>query len=325
MIPSFVHGPIAPVFTACNADGSLDDDGQRQLLDFLFTSDAISAHFLRCGMGQMYTFRYDEVRQLTRNVCSHVAGRAPVLMGTSGEWDRNRDRLPDPDVYVRQGIELGKYAEDCGAAGVVFTMPEAILPKTGQTPKDVILWYFETLCDALQGPIFIYQPPGTAEEYRVTIDTVRALADMPKIKGMKISTNDAQYIVDICWAVAGKDFGFISGAETAFLAGLCAGSRGVIGQGSTLNPEILKAIQDRYDAGDMWGAVEAQRTANMLVEESKNSVEFFKRYAAEKGYRVQPYSRTLDDNPYKKQQSSLTKDEYEAFKRIYEAERAKYL
>ena len=287
MIPDFVRGCIAPVFTAFNADGSLDDDGQRNLLDFLLGRGGVSAYFVRCGMGQMFTFSSSDVRQIAKTACEHMAGKAPVLIGAAGEWDRSRDRLPDPAAYLGQCIELGKYAEDLGADGVVYTIPEAIAPKEGQSPADVVLDFFEALSEALRGPIFIYQSPGTLEEYCVSIDTVRKLADMPKVKGMKASTTNAHYIFNTTWALRDKeDFGFISGAESAFLTGLVTGSKAVIGQGATINPKILNAIQDRYEAGDLVGAIEAQRATNLLCEESVNPVEFFKRYATDNGYAV---------------------------------------
>jgi len=326
MIPEYIRGSIAPVFTAFDKDGRLDDAGQRNLLDFLRENGGVNAYFLRCGMGQMYTFEYDDVRHIAQTACSHFNGAGPLLIGTTGIWDRDCANRPAPDVFTQQAVELSRFAEDQGAAGVVHTIPEAIAPEGDQTVADVILRYFETVCAAVKGPVLIYQPPGTADEYCVTVDLIRQLADMPAIKGMKVSTTNAEYILDLTWAVAGKDFAFISGAETAFLAGLCSGSPAVIGQGATVNPQILNAIQDRFEDGDLSGAVEAQRSANLLVQESKNTVDFFKRYASEKGYPVQPYHRSMASNPYSKQKAPgpLTDDEYAAFKRLLESELEKY-
>ncbi len=325
MIPNYIRGPIAPVFTAFNEDGGLDDSGQRNILDFVSETGAVSACFIRSGLGQMYTFSYEDVQQIAKTACQHMAGNGPVLVGATGIWDRDRENRPDPRVFTQQAVELSQFAEQHGAAGVVHTLPEAIAPEPGQTTADVTLRYFETVCAATNLPLLIYQPPGTAKEYCVTIGLVRQLADFPTIKGIKVSTDDAQYILDLTWAIAEKDFAFISGAETAFYAGLCSGSRAVIGQGATINPQILKAVQDRFDEGDYKGAIAAQRSTNMLVQESKNAVEFFKRYLTEKGLPVHPYRRSMDSNAYaKKPPEPLTEDEYEAFKHLLESELAKY-
>ncbi|MBN2307673.1 MAG: dihydrodipicolinate synthase family protein, partial [Candidatus Hydrogenedentes bacterium] len=108
MIPEFVRGAIAPVFTAFNEDGTFDEAGQRNLLDFLLERGGISAFFLRSGMGQMYTFSYEDTEAIARTACSHLAGTAPALVGTTGIWDRDRTRRPNPAVFTQQAIELSR-------------------------------------------------------------------------------------------------------------------------------------------------------------------------------------------------------------------------
>ena len=324
MIPEFIHGAIAPVFTACNQDGTLDDDGQRAILDYLIETDAVSAAFIRCGLGQLFTFDEADTRQLTKTTCEYLDGKLPVLAGTMGVWDRNRDAMPDGAAYLDQGIELSKYAESVGAAAVVHTMPEPVRAAAGQTAADAIVGYFEAIAGAVSVPVLIYQNPGTVEEYCVDEELVCRLADISGVAGMKLSSASAEYIFNLTYALKGKDFGFIVGAETAFLAGLVTGGRACIGQGATINPQTIKAVSDRYAAGDLPGAIEAQYSTNMLVQKAPNCVAFFKRWLAEKGYNVQPFSRSMSNNPYAEARKELTQEEYDAFKPILEAELAKY-
>ncbi len=324
MIPEYIHGSIAPVFTSFDEDGAFHEQGQRNFLDFLIERGGISAYFVRCGMGQMYTFSYEDVEAMARTACGHLAGKAPVLVGTTGVWDRNNDKRPDPEVFTNQAVELSKFAEGLGSDAVVHTVPQAILPQSGQTHADVLQSYFDTVAGAVTCPVVIYQPPGTDEDYQVTMDSVRQLADIPNVVAIKLSTTDAQYIHNITWAVAGKDFAIITGAETAFLAGLASGTKAVIGQGATVNPQILNAIQDRFDAGDLEGAREAQWITNDLVEQSTSTVEFMKLLAAENGYGVPRFSRSMKSNPYMKDSPPLPQDQYEAFKNLLESALAKY-
>ena len=319
------HGVIANVFTAFNEDLTLDDDGQRHFLDFVLSANSNSAFFVRSGMGQMYTFGYEDVKQITRTACKHLAGKAPVLVGAAGIWDQNFDALPDPAVFTRQAVELSKYAEDQGAAAVVHTMPEAIKPKAGETEADVILRYFEAVSDAVNVPVVLYQPPATTKPYCVTVDLIQKLADMPKVHAIKVSTGDAGYILDLTWAVRGKNFVFIAGNECAFFAALCSGAKAVIGQGACVNPAVLKAVQDRYDAGDINGAMDAQRSTNLLVYESVHSVEFLKRYATENGHPVKPFRRPTFSQAYGANVTpNLPDSEYERYKALLQKELAKY-
>ena len=91
-----------------------------------------------------------------------------------------------------------------------------------------------------------------------------------------------------------------------------------------MNPKIINAVLTNYLNGDIESALSAQNDVNTLVRECKNAVEFFKRYISEKGYTVSPYPRRMENNPYIDQKMSLTQEEYERFKVIYESIIAKY-
>lgn len=324
MVPKFVYGSIAPVFTVFEEDGAFDEAGQRRFLDFLVERGGISAYFVRSGLGQMYTYSYEDARAMARTACSQLAGNGPVICGASGVWNRDYGNRPDPDTFIRQSLELSRFAEGAGAAGVVHTMPEALLPDGPESHADLILRYFDMVCSAVTCPVFIYQPPGTAQEYCVTMDLLGRLADIPNLVAIKVSTSDAKYVHDLVSAVRGKDFAMISGAETAFLAGVASGTKAVIGQGATINPQILNAIQSRFEAGDIDGAREAQRVTNMLCDRTSNCVEFFKRYACERGYTVPVHGRPAG-SPYLKDAQPLGKGEYETYRRLLEETLAPYL
>lgn len=322
MIPKYLRGSIAPVFTAFNENLTIDESGQCRLLDYLLEQGGISAYFLRSGMGQMYTFSVEEVRMMARLGCAHLRGKAAVLIGCAGVWDRNRDRRPDRETYIAQCVELGQFAMDQGADGVVYTVPEALAPQKDETHASVILKFFERISASVPGPILIYQPPGTEEAFCVTPALIRELAALPGIHGIKLSTSDGEYVCDIGAALEGTALALICGCETVFYAALLAGAKAVIGQGATLNPKVLNAIQIRMETGDLPGAMRAQQKTNFLCRNVRNPVAFFKRYISEKGYHVQPYARMLENNPYITNPQPLSEDEYLQFKQVFEAELA---
>jgi len=315
-VPRFVHGPIANVFTAFGSAGEIDHAGQRAILDFLLAKNACSALFVRSGMGQMYTYSCDDTTQMTRLAVEHVAGRLPVLVGAAGIWDRESGTPADRDQFFRDAVALSRYAEDAGADGVVHTMPEAVQPVDGESPHDVILRYFEMINEAVSLPVFVYQPPPTAPEYRLTVDLIQQLGAMTNIVAAKISTTDAEVLLDSIWAARNCEFAIIAGAETAYYTVLAAGMTAVIGQGCCLNPEILRAECELFRAGERDAALDAQRSVNMLVQQGIDAVAFFKRYAAEQGYKVQSYAR----GPGGAIEPSLSSDMYAAFKLVLEQE-----
>ncbi|MCF6284357.1 MAG: dihydrodipicolinate synthase family protein [Candidatus Hydrogenedentes bacterium] len=322
-VPDHIRGSIAPTFTAFNEDGTLDDQGQRNLIDFMEQQGGVSAYFIRAGMGQLYAFTVDDVKQLAANVCGHLKGQTPVLVGCNGDWNRDYTKLPDPERFIEQGVELCKFAQDAGAAGVVHTVPEAIA-LNGESREDLFLRYFETMCAAIDIPLYIYQPPASKPEYHLTADLLVKLADIDNLCGAKVSTPDAEIIFNLAHATRDKEFSYIVGCETAAYAGLYAGATAIIGQGTSVNPRVINAIQDAHEKGDQAAALAAQEDTNALVYACGNPVDFFKRYATEKGFTVKPHFRTMNPNPYGQDPAPLTDDAYASYKTLLESMLEKY-
>lgn len=323
-VPAFVRGAIAPTFTVFTQDGAIDECGQRNFLDFLLQSGAITTYFVRSGMGLMYTYSMDDTRQMARIACGHLKGKAAVLVGASGIWDRNPDKLPDQDTYIREGIELGNYALEQGADGVVYTVPEGLKPLDGETIEDLLKRYFSTICAAVPGPVFIYQPPGTRKDYELSPEMLGWMADIDNLLGAKVSTADAFYVYELLRGVRGKKFGFIAGNETAFYAALSAGARACIGQGTTVNPQMFRHMVDACDRGDWQGVMDGQDGVNTLLKHSPNPVDFMKMYATEQGFDTPLFDRSQKSNPYMSDRVQITREEYDRFKPIFEREIAKF-
>lgn len=324
LIPSFLYGSIAPTFTIFKENGEIDLDGQSRLFDYMLERGGISAFFVRSGMGQMYTFSFEEVRAIAELACKKVRGYSAVLVGCSGIWDRNFEKRPPRERYIRESVELCKYAKDVGADGVVLTIPEAIAPENDESFADVIISYFEKVCAEVDLPVLFYQPPITAKEYCLTPEIISRLAKIDNLVGGKVSTSDGGYFFDLAYAVRNENFSLIVGNETIFYAGVLLGCKACIGQGATMNPKVINAVVEKYSKGDIEGALSAQSDVNILVRECKNAVEFFKRYITEKGYEVSIFPRRAEANPYIDQKNTLTLEEYERFKEIYESILAKY-
>ena len=323
-VPAYLEGAIAPVFTAFNDDGTLDDAGQRHIMDALVDTGAVASMFIRSGMGQMYAFNVEDTKQLANNVVGYLKGKAHVLVGCSGEWDRNYEARPDRDTYIGQSIELAKYVDGIGADCAVLAIPEALVPNEGEAMGDMVYNYVKSVCDAVSCGVVLYQVPGIRPEYITSMETMVRLAKIDNLIGMKASNSDAAYIFDAVYATRDLDFGYIVGAETAWYAGLLAGSRGTIGQGCSVNPLVIKVAMERYDAGDLAGVVEAQQDINQLCYVSPNPVEFFKQQLIDAGKPLSLYARPAG-NPYAPSgRAPMTREEYETFKAYFDNIMAKY-
>ena len=105
-------------------------------------------------------------------------------------------------------------------------------------------------------PIILYNNPGRTG---VTLkpSTVARVAELPNVVGIKDSSGDlsltAEYI-----RVTPEDFSVLMGRDTLILGGLLYGARGAIAATANVVPALLASIYDRFIAGDVDGAREAQ-------------------------------------------------------------------
>ena len=326
-VPDFVRGPIAPVITAWKDDESFDETGQRNLYDYMLESGAISAFFMRSGMGQMTVYEYEDVRIATRVACEHLRGKVPLIMNCSGIWDRDRasSSRPDPEVYTRQAVELSQYAEELGAESVAHVVPEALLP--ADNPGNIADTYFrhyETICSSVKIPVFVYHPRIPDPDKQFTPELTARLADIPNLVGMKVSTLDGYFLYGLLRAVQGKEFHVVTGAEMLFYATLPLGSRAVIGAGCNLNPQIIKAQLECYERGDQEGMLRAQDSINMLYEHCPSVLGMMKKLATAGGRPVGLTARARGKTVYGRDGAEFTDEAFQTFKRLIDQEVEKY-
>lgn len=314
-VPSFVQGNIAPVFTAFDEEKRLDPEGQRNLLAWLHDTGAVSAYFIRSGMGQMYTFTLEEVVALGETARAAL-GDAPMLLGCSGIWNRDMAQPPDREAYTAEAIALCRHAERMGADGAVITVPEGLRPASGETEASVVAAYVGAVCESTNLPVFLYQPPGTDEKYHLTPEQLAQLSRRDNLVGVKVSTNNAYYAFSLLRAAESREFAFITGDESIYYATLYAGSRAVIGGGCCVCPQILSVLRRRHLDGDRHGALAAQDSVNRLFAACRNHVDFVKCFASESGYPVSRVYRELSGHGYFKQPEPLSPAEYAAYKTL---------
>ncbi len=286
---------IAPMLTPCLADGSLDLDGARAMVDYLAETGRVRSIFARSGMGRMFTFTVAETKSLGRAVREAAGDRVGFLLGCGGEWlERDTGGHPDPNVYLNQAIELTRFAEDLGADAAVHVIPEAIVPDR-LTAGEVVLRYYEAVHDATGIPIVMYQPRSTNPEYRITPEMFRGLIEMPRIRAFKDSVLDEIVFAAFLEAVRSNnaDFRLICGDESKFVPSLLAGAAGVIGQGCSAYPEILAAAETQIINGNQEPALTAQSDIGLALTamDGLDGSIATKQYLIRKGLKIQPYDR----------------------------------
>ena len=303
--PAYLHGVIVPMYTPATADGELDEGGIRAYTDWLIETGAISALFPRSGLGQMYEFRVDQVRRMIDIVTDQAAGRLPVTPGCAGEFHAERTGVEDPDLHIRQTIELVNHAQERGCIAAFLPTPYGLTRRPGieqgrdlSERNDIVVEFYETISRETSLPIVVYQPPTGRRSYRLPGEAISRLVEIPSIVGMKYTTDRVGVFNEVAMAIEGRDFGFLAGNEAAFMQAFTLGACGVIGQGGTNSPEVLRAVYERMMSSDLDGAYRAALDTVRSVEATDGFSPAIAglAYLKHKGIAVEPWSFNGGEN-----------------------------
>jgi dihydrodipicolinate synthase/N-acetylneuraminate lyase len=325
----FLTGVIAPFWTPVDASGQLDLAGTRGMVDYLADTGAVRSIFGRSGMGKWHTFTVEETKRFTDVLVPACRKRGlGVLIGAMGEHlGRDRGECPDPVRYTEQSIELVNYAQKAGADAAVLVIPD-MLPAQDIPPVEVVWQYYQTVHDATRFPLVLYQPGGTNPAYQLTPELMRRLVSLPRIAGLKLSTDREEVFAPIAEVVRGTGFALIAGDESFYLRALELGACGVIGGGCMIWPEVLWAVRYYYLRGDMGKARRAQQTVWQLeaIHRGKDSCVLWKQVMIASGGKFQPYDRS-GTPPYPKEMVAEALQEWKRltapYRRLCRAQRAR--
>ena len=117
--------------------------------------------------------------------------------------------------------------------------------------------HFTTIAANTSLPVIMYNnPPKT--NVALAPATVARLADVPNIIGVKDSCGDLTITAEYIRLTQGKKFSVLMGRDTLIFGALCYGATGSIASCANVAPRVCADIYNRFKAGDMAGALEAQ-------------------------------------------------------------------
>ena len=99
----------------------------------------------------------------------------------------------------------------------------------------------------------------------ITYDMVSRFLNIPHAIGVKWTSYD-YYTMHRIKELRGGDVNVLNGPDECLLCGLPMGADGGIGATYNVMPRMFRQIYDRFRAGDIEGARQAQYKANRLIE-----------------------------------------------------------
>jgi 4-hydroxy-tetrahydrodipicolinate synthase len=217
----------------------------------------------------------DAFRTLIRHVWDHVDGLVPC--GTTGEFNyltpAENQRLVKIAVEeargkpviagagapgTKQAIDLARGAQAAGATACLIVTPYFLHP----SDKGIYHHYYQIAKALPQMPIILYNIPQVVDAY-LPRRVVEDLADIPNVVGLKDSSGDLTYTMEVL-EYAGDRINVLVGHDEVVLNALAGGVSGMILASAQVYPELWQAVFSAVRNGDLPRARDLQRRAQKL-------------------------------------------------------------
>ena len=175
-----------------------------------------------------------------------AAGRVPVVAGC-GSNDTAR------------AVRLAKEAERAGCGCLL-----CVTPYYNKTTQSGLVRHFETVADAASLPLILYNIPGRTG-VDISLDAYRALAEHPRIAGVKEASGDVVRCARILEA-SGDSLAVWAGNDAEAVPVMAEGGAGVFSVVSNLFPRTVRRLCRMAEAGDYAGAARLQRELLPLTD-----------------------------------------------------------
>jgi|TARA_B110000046_G_scaffold70732_1_gene78647 dihydrodipicolinate synthase/N-acetylneuraminate lyase len=238
--------PVAP--TPFHADGRIDEEGMRRVLDCLI-DQGVDAICILANYSEQFVLSDDERATLTRVSLEHVAGRVPVIVTTSHF---------STQIAVVRAVE----AQSMGASMIMMMPP---YHGVGLVPSEAGLFeHFQAVSDAISIPIMVQDAPLSGVTLSVSL-LVKMAREIENVSYFKMETPFAADKLAALIEAGGADIiGPFDGEEAVtLLADLDAGATGTMT--SALQPELIRPIVTRYLSGDHVAALEQWKLCLPLI------------------------------------------------------------
>ena len=240
---------ITPAVTPFTQEGSIDENGAAALYEHLIAG-GVDAVLVLGSIGEFFSIPQDEKRRLISLALNRVAGRIPVIAGTS-------------DMLFENVVGLSEFALAEGADSVIIVPPYYF-----RLEQEQIEAYYDELAERIPGRIYLYNFPDRTG-YSISADTVKKLALKHKnIVGCKDTIAGMDHTRELIKAVKPlrPEFEIYSGFDDNFAHNVLSGGDGCIAGLSNVAPEVCSRWARAVNASDWNEAAAVQQTIDRLMD-----------------------------------------------------------
>ena len=240
-----LRGIIPPMVTPLRNRDELDRDGLERLVNHVIAG-GVNGLFILGSTGEAPSLSYRLRKELIDAVCRLADNRVPVLVGIT-------------DTAFVESVAVARHAANAGAAAVVLSTPYYF--PAGQTE---LLGYVRNLVPEMPLPLVLYNMPSLTKVW-FEIDTLKQLAELDGIIGLKDSSGDLDYFAQaVTLKEIRPDWSVLIGPEAKLPEAMQLGGDGAVAGGANVVPRLFV---DCYEAAAMGDAA-------MLAEVHARIVDF---------------------------------------------------
>ncbi len=179
--------------------------------------------------GECPTLSHEEHERVIQAVVEAAAGRIKVMPGTGSN-------------STQEALRLTRWAAAKGADAALV-----VAPYYNKPTQEGFLAHFQTLADAVDIPICVYNIPGRTGK-NIEPETILRMAERPNISLVKEATGSMDQASQI---LAGSDLTLLSGDDSLTLPLMSMGGRGVISVVGNIFPKDIIALISAFESGDI--------------------------------------------------------------------------
>ena len=237
--PSGVNPALVTPFAR---DQSVDEEAFRKLIRHVL--DDVDG-LVPCGTTGEFNYLTAEESKRLVQIAVEEAGEKPVIAGAGAPG-------------TKLAIELAANAQEVGAAACLIVCPYFLHP----SDKGIYQHYYSIAKSLPDMPIILYNIPQVVDAY-LPRRVVEDLADIPNIVGLKDSSGNLTYTMEIL-EYAGDRLNVLVGHDEVVLNALAGGVSGMILASAQVYPKIWQAVLAATNSGDLDTARSLQRRVQKL-------------------------------------------------------------
>jgi len=272
------EGVYVAMLTPFSADGTVNETQLRRMVDFLIEA-GVHGLFPVSSVGEFIHLTREEKVRMMEIVVDQNRGRVRVTPGVGSS-------------HPAESIYLAEKAKKLGCDAIVIA-PPYYYPLS----HEMIEKYFETIIDAVDIPVILYNIPLFTQP--LNYDVVKRLSRRKNVVGMKDSSGsmvDFMHFMDKI-RIAKEEMNFLTGREETLLACLTVGGKGCMTATSGILPEIMVGIYNAWKEGNYDRARELQFSI-LLAVRAMFAMPFplgFKVALETRGFEMGPPKQPLSD------------------------------